>query len=409
MTTATPRSIPSGATATILGGTVRALIWAALAAMALTSCAMPDIRTKEAEAALDRHVERGYHADRRYATVSARDTWKLGADVVDVTVIMPAGTDRFPLIVYLPGLGESSDAGAAWRRGWAEAGYAVVSLQAASVGPAVWSSELARDGAFRRLAEQEFSATSLARRLTMLSAALAELGRRGDSAADGLYRRIDLSRIAVAGFDLGAQTAMVVAGEQIDGIDSPAWPTAVKAVVTLSPYADFSGMGLERDFKPIRLPVLCVTSFEDTDPYGLVTTAAVRRAPFQYMPDGDKYLLLLSATPHALLSGREAPVPAPMADRADAGNAATPGGSEDRSEGGAGRRGRSFGGGSRASGAASSPHAESSVQWKLQIDNVESVTTAYLDATVKSDRVAQEWLRKDARRWLGKSGEFQFK
>lgn len=59
--------------------------------------------------------------------------------------------------------------------------------------------------------------------------------------------------------------------------------------------------------------------------------------------------------------------------------------------------------------AASSPRADSSVQWKLQLGNVESVTTAYLDATVKSDRVAQEWLHEDAQRWLGKSGQFQSK
>jgi hypothetical protein len=76
---------------------------------------------------------------------------------------------------------------------------------------------------------------------------------------------------------------MIVAGEAIDGIDSRRWPAAVKAVIALGPYADVSGMGLERDFRSVRLPVLCVASFEDTDPYGLITTAALRRAPFQYM------------------------------------------------------------------------------------------------------------------------------
>ena len=68
-------------------------------------------------------------------------------------------------------------------------------------------------------------------------------------------------------------------------------------------------MGLERDFRSVGLPVLWVTSFEDTDPYGLITTAALRRAPFQYLPTGRKYLLL-SATPRALLAReiRRAPI-----------------------------------------------------------------------------------------------------
>ena len=385
--------------------TVAALFWSGLVATALASCALPDARIKAAEAAAARHVERGYRVDRRYATVSAHETWTMGADIVDVSVVMPAGTASFPLVVYLPGLGESSASGAAWRRSWAEAGYAVVSLQPASVGPVIWSSELARDGAFRKLAEQEFSAPSLAKRLTIVSEALTELERRSRGATDGLYRRIDLSRIAVAGFDLGAQTAMVVAGEHIDGVDSPKWPIAVKAVVTLSPYADFAGMGLERDFRPVRLPVLGVTSFEDRDPYGLITTAAIRRAPFQYMPDGHKYLLLLSATPHALLSGREMPAAQPRVDRVQADSAASRAGTESGSE--AARRKRSRGFGSRGSDAASGSGPDSIAHWKLQLGNVEGVTTAYLDATVKNDGVAQEWLHKDAGRWLGKSGELQ--
>ena len=46
-------------------------------------------------------------------------------------------------------------------------------------------------------------------------------------------------------------------------------------------YADFSGMGMESNFVTIRLPVLSVTSPGDTDAYGLVTAATIRRAPFQ--------------------------------------------------------------------------------------------------------------------------------
>jgi len=411
MTTATRRWISSGGTATILGSPARTLVWAGLAAMTLASCAIPDIRAKAAEAAVERHVERGYLADRKYATVSTRDSWTIDGDTVDVSLIAPGGTQSLPLVVYLPGLGESSESGSAWRESWAEAGYAVLAVQPASVGPAIWSSELARDGDFRKLAEREFSAASLAKRVALVSGTLAEIERRSRAAAQGPYRRIDLSRIAVAGFDLGAQTAMIVAGEAIDGVASPKWPAAVKAVIALSPYADFSGMGLERDFRSVRAPVLCVTSFEDTDPYGLITTAALRRAPFQYMPAGQKYLLLLSATPHALLSGRTMPPRQPKADRSADGGMPAGGRTDDRAEGAGRRRSRDIG--NQAPGDASSSSADSSAEssphWKLQLANVEGVTKGYLDATVKNDDVARQWLRHDAPRWLGKSGELQFK
>ncbi|MGE5668910.1 MAG: alpha/beta hydrolase family protein [Betaproteobacteria bacterium] len=396
-----------GGNATLLGSTTRTLLWAGLAAMTLASCAIPDIRSKEAEAAVERHQARGYLADRQHATVSARDTWKIGGDAVDVSLIAPAGTQTLPLVVYLPGLGESPESGSAWRESWAEAGYAVLAVQPASVGPAVWSSELARDGDFRKLAEREFSTASLAKRVALVRETLAEVERRSRGAAEGLYRRIDLSRIAVAGFDLGAQTAMIVAGEAIDGVDSPKWPVAVKAVIALSPYADFSGMGLERDFRSVRLPVLCVTSFEDTDPYGLITTAALRRAPFQYMPAGQKYLLLLSATPHALLSGRKMPPREAKADRSPDNGMNARGHGDDRAQGAGRRRGSDIE--SLAPRDASSMGGQSLIHWQLQLANVEGVTKAYLDATVKNDDVARQWLRDDAPRWLGKSGTLQFK
>jgi hypothetical protein len=36
---------------------------------------------------------------------------------------------------------------------------------------------------------------------------------------------------------------------------------------------------------------------------------------------------------------------------------------------------------------------------------VERVTTAYLDAMVKADPIATEWLERNATRWLGDSAE----
>ena len=39
--------------------------------------------------------------------------------------------------------------------------------------------------------------------------------------------------------------------------------------------------------------------------------------------------------------------------------------------------------------------------WATQLRNVQLVTTAYLDATLKGDTLATEWLASDANRWLG--------
>jgi hypothetical protein len=365
-----------------------------------------------------------YRSGQRQATVSSRETWKAGGEEFDVTLLLPAARGVYPLVIYLPGLGESSEAGPAWRRAWAEAGYAVLSAQPASAGAAVWSAERARTFDFRTVAVEHFSPRTLPSRLSALQGLIEEAGRRQRLGGEGSYSRIDVSRIAIAGYDLGAETAMVVAGQSVpDAAIGPA-PAAIKSVIALSPYADFAGMGVAARFRDIQLPVLSVTSPDDIDAYGLVTTAAVRRAPFEYMPPGRKYLLLLAAAPHSLLGGRDEPV----AERDQARSGSRTGGDEETSSrpraggaggGGAGgsNRGARDGRGARG-GAETGPGGAAGLNsgraglaglWATQLRNVRDVTTAYLDATVKNDPLAGEWLARDANRWLGGSGSLMVK
>src|SRR5262249_22098716 len=312
----------------------------------------------------------------------------------------------YPLVVYFPGLGESSEGGLAWRQSWAQAGYAVLSAQPSKYGAAVWASSRARSGEVRGIAQDAFGGASLTSRTQFARALLDEAWRRQHNAGNSVMSRIDMTRVAIVGYDLGAQTAMMVAGESVAGVEPVPAVDSVKCVVALSPYRDFSGMGMESNFRSIRLPVLAVTSTQDTDAYGLVTSAGVRRAPFQYMPAGQKYLLLLFEAPHSLLAGVATwsglakgkyaiPQPVQFDNRADLGSAAV-----DDAEKSSYHR-------NRAGGAP--PSAETSTQYAKQIAQVQSVTTAFLDQMVKSDSIASEWLSRNAKPWLGESAELQSK
>jgi hypothetical protein len=294
----------------------------------------------------------------------------------------------------------------------------VLSVQPASTSAAVWSSERARAFDFRAIALDHFSPRHFPSRLAALQGVIDEAGRRQLQGGDGPYSRIDVSRIAVAGYDVGAEAAMVVAGQTApDTVIGPA-PPAIKSVIALSPYADFAGMGVEERFREIHMPVLSVTSPEDTDAYGLVTTAAVRRAPFEHMPPGRKYLLYLAAAPHSLLGGRDEPVA--VADEGRSGSR-TGGGQESSSRrrtGGGSDRGDGRGGRGARGGADSDADGATGVLparpnlaalWATQLRNVQGVTTAYLDATLKGDPAAGEWLVRDANRWLGDSASLTIK
>ena len=357
-----------------------------------------------------------YRSGAQLATVSSHETLRAGAEAVDVTLLLPTAPGLYPLVIYLPGLGESSEAGLAWRRTWAERGYAVLSMQPASTGKAVWSSDRARAFDFRTLALEHFSPRTFVSRMAALQSVIDEAGRRQRQGGDGPYTRIDVSRIAIAGYDLGAEAAMVVAGQTGPEAAVIAFPPAVKSVIALSPYADFAGMGVAARFRDIHLPVLSVTSPNDTDAYGLVTTAAVRRAPFEHMPPGRKYLLLLATAPHALLGGLDEPVAErderaggsrSAGDQETAGRQRAGGGAAGRTDRGSTRDGRDTRAGAPSGlGAADVTmpmRSNLASLWATQLRNVQGVTTAYLDATVKNDSVAAEWLSHDANRWLGSS------
>jgi hypothetical protein len=362
-----------------------------------------------------------YRAGEHHATVSSRETWNVGGEEFDVTLLIPTARDAYPLVIYLPGLGESSAAGLAWRRTWAEAGYAVLSAQPASTGASVWTTERARAFDFRTVALEHFSPRTFASRLAGLQGVIDEVGRRQRLGGDGPYSRIDASRIAIAGFDLGAEAAMVVAGQSAPELAiGPASP-AIRSVIALSPFADFAGMGVAALFREIHMPVLSVTSPDDTDAYGLVTTAAVRRAPFEHMPPGRKYLLLLASAPHSLLGGRDEPTAELEGNRGgsrlgadqESSSRRRAGGGSDR---GSGREGRSARGGVDSGAGADSGIAGSlparpnlAALWATQLWNVQGVTTAYLDATVKNDTRAGEWLIRDANRWLDGSASLLVK
>ena len=348
----------------------------------------------------------GYVTEQRYAATSIRETWTLGGEPIEITLLRPSGNGPFPLVIYLPGLGEPTNAGAAWRQAWAQAGYAVLAYQSVTAGKSIWASAPARRGDFSELAKEQFSRAALTKRTVVLHDLLEELERRHNSGALG---GIDTSRIGLAGFELGAQTVMAAAGETDHGIEPFALPAAVKCVIAFSPYADFAGAASDLRFATIHVPVLSVTSMEDADPYGLVTTPAIRRAPFDHMPPRQKYLLSLVSAPHALIAGKETPSAESGAlaqndnPRSKSSDPSTQDTSTGRHRGGGGGSQGSRRGGANESGSAnpSSSHPVSSAAWTAELGQAQSVTTAYLDANLKYDLVASEWLTKDARRWLG--------
>lgn len=88
-----------------------------------------------------------------------------------VTLTRSAGASGpLPVVVYLPGIGQGSDAGQRWAAAWAQAGYAVLAVQPLEEDAAAWRSSLARSGEFRELGQLHYGDAMRAERLAALRA-----------------------------------------------------------------------------------------------------------------------------------------------------------------------------------------------------------------------------------------------
>ena len=309
------------------------------------------------------------------------------------------------MVAYLPGLGETTDEGALWTSAWARAGYFVLSVQPEEHDLRVWRTLAARTGDFATLAREHFSPVSLEHRLADTTFALARAKTLSED-TNTFFRSADFERGAVAGFDLGAQTALGLAIRASTG--NAALPK-LRAVIALSPYGSLARPGPDEDISAIRIPVLIVTATQDLDPYGILSSPSMRRAPFQYLRGKDKFLLLLAQGGHDALSGN---MPAPeVGEPRPGGYAARFGGG---TEGGGPRSARMPGSEDAPGGqpAESQRPAFDSVRTTTRIQMrdtafVQSITTAFLDVAVKNDGIANEWFSKDARRYLGEFAHLQ--
>jgi len=270
-----------------------------------------------------------------------------------------------------------------------------------------WASDGARRRDFATLAKQRYSKDAAAARMRALAALFSEVQKRR-AAGDTFLGRLDTARPAIAGYDLGAYTSMLAAGETLQGNgDSVSLPLSVSAVIALSPHSNFSGSAFSARYQSITVPVLSVTGDDDTDSLGLVTSPSVRKAPFEYLPSRDTYLLWLVNVTHAEMSG----VPSAGGEERDQYAV-----SQQRDEGQAslkeassraGRRSGNKAGVERSDIGESGRRSNSPTDRVMASKLIEGVTTAFLNAYLKGDSIALEWLQKDEGRWIGDRGELR--
>ena len=405
----------------------------------------PQLTPKQQSEKIHQFVDDGgYSAKHAYAFNELHETWQHGDQALGISMLAPKTPGAYPLIVYLPGLGEREDSGKLWRETWVQAGYTVFSMQPKAIGEALNElqparnskkeedqpekndadededkeekdehghkktklSTLAKNSELRYFGHEFFAQKELKKRIEQVFWAYAQLKQR-QAAKAPLFAEADLSRVVLAGYDLGAQTTAAIIGEKYDS----AMPTDPEfkpvAAILLSPSVDMAQGDLSSRYQNMTVPTLTITGDDDDDPYAISTSYA-RTALWEFAPPGEKYLLVLQNGSHSLLSGsrfslrQEKIAPSGEIDentpdenpRSHFSNAYGGGG---RSGGG---RGRNGGGKGVSVKRANKQGSRSNTQSFKQVAAVYSVSTAFLDHICKSDHYAKLWMSDQATQWL---------
>lgn len=383
----------------------------------LAGCADDKPKGPSPEELLAQAAKGGYTPAHHYGLREVHETWRQGETEIDVTLLSPdpGSADKWlprPLVVYLPGLGESATDGTVWRRAWAQAGYAVLALQLDKFGPKLWSTQRAFAGEFSDIAQEAYSESTMARRLQAVAFVLDRAQRRSAADRNGNWY-IDYKNIALAGFDYGAQTAAVAAGARIRNLPPESLPALsalprFSGLLLLSPYPGRAGRW---DYSGLTLPVLSITGAKDGDPYGLFGPMLSRGVVWRGMPDGGKYQLLLATASHTLISGVSLVDPLTAGRFTNKKQEAREQEQQDQQQQQRRRRRNGDDAGQdddRKAAPVGKPLAVGAQVFdSREVAAILAVSTAYLDTVLGNEHDARAWLHGDGMNWIAPAGQLE--
>ena len=213
--------------------------------------------------------------------------------------------ERRPVVLFSHGLGGSRAGGARWGEHWASHGLVVLHLQHPGSDETLWRGGA---GGLANLARLRTGATPeqfvlRGRDVPFAIDALARL-----ATADPALACVDMTRLGMSGHSFGAQTTQAVAGQALPvpggGAERP-WllEPRIRAAIAFSPSMRDAGPAARAAFGTVTMPFLAVTGGRDGDVVGTGVTVALRRAVFDALPPGDRFLLWFDDADHWVFNG----------------------------------------------------------------------------------------------------------
>jgi predicted dienelactone hydrolase len=217
---------------------------------------------------------------------------------IPVRITFPNTTEKSPVILFSHGIGGSIDCCSYLAKEWSRNGFVCVFIQHPGSDENIWKGKIRILSEFKESFKHNWSSRTRAEDLRFALDCLGEIAATNKPFAE----RVDLTRVGVGGYDLGALAAMLVAGQVPPDGGESLKDNRVKAVLAMSPPVRWTNMTFEEIYQPVHSPTLFITGTKDDGIIG-PTKAEHRRIPFDAM-HGNRYLITLKDGDHRIYGGR---------------------------------------------------------------------------------------------------------
>lgn len=281
--------------------------------------------------------------------------------VIPVKIYLPKDRSKpHPVVIFSHGLGGSREAAQYLGEYWSGHGYVSVHVQHAGSDNSVWQpvASQGRQGVMGKMRSAINLQTFMDRNgdISFVLDQLEKLNKPNSKSR--LQGQLDLSKIAMSGHSYGAATTLAMAGQRYV-LGTNFTDPRVKAAIYLSPPVNLRGQSAEEVFGYIKVPGLLMTGTEDNSPMG-ETSQSARRIPFDAIESPNQYLVIFKGGDHMVFNGRPGIRAAKPTDA-------------------------------------------------LFHQQIQKVSTAFLDAYLKGDASQQSWLKTQAPTYFAKTAFFERK
>lgn len=207
-------------------------------------------------------------------------------------------TEKSPVVIFSHGLGASGERFDYLGTSWAQRGIASIFLSHPASDETHWRGKLRPMNQMKEIYKKYWSARDRALMVRFALDRLDEMAGRPGTVAE----RLDLARVGVAGNDLGALAALLVAGQLPPDNGPSLADSRVVAVIAFSPPVYCSPDRGQIVYAGVKIPFI---SFAGTNDDGVVgmTKAPQRRIPFDSMTGNPRYHVTLQGGDHMVYSG----------------------------------------------------------------------------------------------------------